>query len=233
MTSPALRVATWNINGGILSNGASRTRLSANPVEEIASTLSSYGPDIVALQEVPFSPRERLSETFTARVARLARYQTVVNWPMSPSHLPSSELLGIAILSNLALRDESRFKLPNPGLHNIEDNGKLLTSHDKGLLLVDTEFSSRDAVFASCHLLPLRQFGGDPFEERFRYLWDAVSKCLDPLVSRPSIVCGDFNTGNLERLLPKVVAHGKFSALVQSPTRGTGQQHDNVLVTSH
>lgn len=232
MSLPYLRVATWNINGGILEPTNSSER-HFSPEQEIARTLAAHEAELVALQEVPYYPQERLPGRFVSTVAQLAGYPFVTDWPLSPSHHPSSEAIGIAVLSRYKTSATSQLQLPNPRLED-EDDGSVLKSHDKGVLYVRVDTPHGVVTFASCHLLPLSDvFRRNPFEPRFAPIWTALSQSLEPLLSEPSLVCGDFNTDRLPDLMPRVIGEGKFRPLLSVPTRDTGDTDDNILVSPH
>ncbi len=227
-----LRVASWNVHCGVLRTPEGESVPTPDVARNIVSTLVEADADIVALQEVLFTDVDN-GKSFVPNIAELADYPFWYAEPSSPSHLHPGRRywMGTAILSRLPLGETCKYKTPNPVIERTLSDGAVISSHDKGFIRASCRHPSFLVNFLSGHLTPFHVFARDARDVEFGYIWKFIDSMLNTFAGIPSIICADFNTNRLETFLPLTMIG--FRTAWNGPTRSTGEQHDEILLSEH
>ncbi|MEU4065569.1 endonuclease/exonuclease/phosphatase family protein [Streptomyces wedmorensis] len=128
MTPALLKLATWNIGGGI--PGESHQHDGIPSLGHYASVLEAHAPDVVCLQEAHDYHGRR--EDQATEPARRVGYPHVASFPVSVSHMARDASLALGILSRFPLDAVVFKRFPHPGLEGSGPGGGRWTLHDKG-----------------------------------------------------------------------------------------------------
>lgn len=221
-----LRLATWNIGGGRTepSPGAG---FGDEHLAYFADELARLDADVVCLQET-HAARAGADGQAESLATRLGLH--CFSRPCDTvhrSHLDATQLLCVAVLSRLPLRDARFERLPNPRLEAESSNGPPLVSHDKGFVAAGLEGID---LYAG-HMLPFELFARELTEPAFA----GIRTALEDLVlasDRPRVLAGDLNHPEPERWLPRLVSAGfqpAYRGVATEPVHG--RQIDHILVS--
>jgi endonuclease/exonuclease/phosphatase family metal-dependent hydrolase len=227
MSSPLVRVATWNIGGGIL--GDSHQRDQRPTPDYYASMLKKHSPDLVCLQEAhDYSGRV---EGQTEYLARRCGYPYAVSFPVSESHLLPDARLALGILSRFPVNSPEYRQFPNPGLLAMQSNGDRWDMADKGYVRAAIEFGSSTIGLINAHCFPFHYFGASAAEPRFAGIWDMLMRDMQGLLAgTAALVAGDLNHEPVQELLPAVLDPGPYQIAFQNtPTTARRGQQDYIL----
>jgi endonuclease/exonuclease/phosphatase family metal-dependent hydrolase len=190
-----LRVATWNIHEGLpVDDGVS----SAQALKQIAALVSDLEIDVLGLQEVNFGPSE-----YSAALATLTAETTlthVAHYILSESSFFPADRAGVAIASRYPLTNLQRIKFENPGL-TVRLEGKVISTHDKGMLSASVILPDRIVSAASLHAFPFHIFEHCASDSQFAALWEKLGNDLGGLGQGSTVICGDFNTDDRDLLI--------------------------------
>jgi len=227
MKPRVLKLATWNIGGGIL--GDSHQRRGSPSLDYFASVLKTNTPDIACLQEAHDYHGRR--EGQIEYLARLVGYPYRASFPVSESHLAPDASLALGILSRFPIRDVAYREFPNPRLEAVGPNGEPWLLHDKGYAVGSIETGCRTLGIVTGHCFPLHRFGASPVEPRFAPMWEMLAQDLRAVGSAGEAwVAMDMNYGRVGDLLGDVLRSGSyFSAFDGTPTTPDGVQCDHIL----
>lgn len=222
-----LKLATWNIGGGIL--GESHQENAEPSLDYHISVLESYQPDIVCLQEAHSYDGQR--EGQSEHIARHTGYPHVFSYPISPSHMDGSAYLTLAILSRYPIKDPTYKQFPNPGLTSTGPNGSKWVLFDKGYVESLIDLESRQFGLINAHCFPLHYFGASAIEPRFADMWEMLRADLVALNNvSPTVAAIDLNYEPIEELLGKVIGPQAYlNAFESTPTIPKGSQQDYIL----
>ncbi|WP_344981616.1 endonuclease/exonuclease/phosphatase family protein [Streptosporangium fragile] len=222
-----LKLATWNIGGGML--GRSHQRAGSPSLDYYASVLNTNLPDVVCLQEA--HDYDGLREGQTERLAALASYPYFASFPVSESHLAADANLALGVLSRFPIRDFTYRQFPNPKLEGVGPNDESWQLHDKGYAVGFTEVGDRTLALVTGHCFPLHRFGASPVEPRFAPMWQMLAQDLLTVGGTGEAWAAmDLNHGRVADLLGEVLRSGSyFSAFDGTPTTPKGAQWDHIL----
>jgi len=227
MKPTLLKLATWNIGGGILGESHQRDRIPS--LDYYASVLKEHLPDVVCLQEAHdyHGHREGQSEY----LARCAGYSHVASFPISESHMAENASLALGILSRFPIKDAVCKQFPNPRLQAAAPNGDQWKLHDKGYVVGSIDLGDRPLGFINGHCFPLHHFGASPTEPRFAQMWDMLTADLLAIGGAGAAFAAmDVNYGRIGELLVEALRPGNYlSAFEGTPTAPKGVQKDHIL----
>lgn len=222
--NPPMRIATWNVHCGLFEPPLQDSD------EYLAECLRAVSADIVCLQELALP--ERGKRAFAQQLAHRAGYGHVEVVALSRSHLTDA-LMGLAILSRRPLGAASGHILPNPMLVGTNRHGQPIVSHDKGLLRVEVDWHGVPVSILCAHLFPFHRFDVTPRAEVLDPAREAFQQQLAAATTRPSVICGDMNVGNIDDFLPRAREAFGLHSPIHGPTRPDGRAHDHILHSAH
>jgi endonuclease/exonuclease/phosphatase family protein len=227
LLSQSLKLATWNIGGGIL--GESHQRHCEPSPDYYVSVLRKHQPDVVCLQEVHSFAERR--EGQAAYLARSAGYPHFTYFRTSESHLVPGAWLGLGILSRYPLQDFTYREFPNPRLETVGPRGEPWQLHDKGYATGFVDLGGRTLGLVNGHCFPLHHFGASPAEPRFAKMWAMLTEDLLAAARSGLAFAGiDMNHERVEELLVNALGPGRYSnAFGGTPTTPRGNQWDYLL----
>ncbi|KOU21883.1 hypothetical protein ADK52_22610 [Streptomyces sp. WM6372] len=227
MRSIPLKLATWNIGGGIL--GESHQRGRSPSLDYHVSVLKEYLPDVVCLQEAHDYHGRRESQS--EYLARSAGYAYFASFPTSASHLAENASLALGILSRFPIKDAVYKTFPNPRLEASGPNGDEWRLHDKGYAVASVDLGDRKLGLINGHCFPLHRFGANSAEPRFAQMWDMLTEDLLAIGdSGTALAAMDLNHGQIGEVLAGVLRPGVYlNAFEGTPTTPKGVQKDFIL----
>ncbi|MBN6050707.1 endonuclease/exonuclease/phosphatase family protein, partial [Nonomuraea sp. RK-328] len=225
--SIAVKLATWNIGGGIL--GESHQKGGVPSLDYHASLLEEHAPDVVCLQEAHDYQSRRESQS--EYLAHRAGYRHVASFPISESHLEEDAHLALGILSRFPMRNMVCKKFPNPALEVIGPDGDRWRLHDKGYVAVTLDLGDRELALVNAHCFPLRRFGARPDEAWSAHVGDMLADDLIAIrAARPALAAMDLNHEPIQDLLMEALRPGGYiNALEKTATTPKGVQQDYIL----
>lgn len=203
-------VVTWNVHGGVSETGVGI---------DLASTIGSLTPDLVALQEFPMSNEDELR-----KVAEGLNLEYFAQW-----HIEPSDGTGLALLSRWPMRTIRRVSAAPPTRANLRENANI-KAHKKGALTAEIGRAAEPLLFASVHLFPFHLLDMPETNQRAHSIWADLSTRIAARSALPLVIAGDFNGPVSLRTSRR--AGGLTSCLGDVPTRPDGRSHDDVLVSS-
>jgi endonuclease/exonuclease/phosphatase family metal-dependent hydrolase len=222
-----LRIASWNIGGGIL--GDSHQRGGLPDLTYHIDLLKQHAPDVVCLQEAHSYVNGAPGQA--EHIAAAGGFQYVETFPMSESHLDDKAHLSLSVLSRLELQGTTYRAFENPGLSSIGPTGERWKLFDKGYMQTDLLHELGRIRIINAHCFPLHYFGASPTEPRFAHLWhDLCTALLSARMDAPTILAIDLNHEPVEELLGSVLGQDKYiNAFAATPTIPGGSQQDYIL----
>ena len=230
MRSPAhtLLVGSWNIREILPVGAQPESRRQA--CQEVVDTIRLTGMDILAIQELDFTSSGE-SRTLR-RIAEDTDLEYVAGFPLSPSSYFSTESAGVGIASRYPILDQTHTTFRNPHLA-ARINGRLLTTHEKGLLGALTADPDGNMFWVlSLHSVPYHVFQRHAIDVDFDPIWTDMALKIGAFADKPLIVCGDFNTSHRELLRDRSPVHSLLSGIVGGQATYNGMAADDILVTS-
>ncbi len=230
-----LRIATWNIGGGLVSTDRP-LQFDTEDLGYVAASLQALGCDIACLQEIqtPVNPAQARQAEQLARMIPMPYWFTVPYGPHCQSPFQEDQQLSLAILSHWEILSTRYELLPNPRLQVRVASGEVWTSHDKGFLSAQLAIGGARVAVVTGHTNPFELFGRQAHEAEFAPINRAMEELLLSTLNRPTLVTGDFNYDTVERLLPRVFQAGYRRALPPVATEPRyGHQRDHILVSPH
>lgn len=227
MRPTLLKLATWNIGGGILGESHQRDR--SPSLNYYVSVLKEHLPDVVCLQEAHDYHERR--EHQTEYLARRAGYPCFASFPISESHMAADASLALGILSRFPLEDFVFRKFPNPQLEAVGPNGESWRLHDKGYVVGSIDLGDRTLGLINGHCFPLQHFGASPVELRFAQMWAMLTQDLLAVGGAGAAWAAiDLNYDRARDLLDDVLrSRCYFEAFAGTPTTPGGAQRDHIL----
>ncbi|MFB7465167.1 endonuclease/exonuclease/phosphatase family protein [Streptomyces sp. NPDC056224] len=222
-----IKLATWNIGGGIL--GASHQRGGIPSPDYYASVLRQHAPDVVCLQEAHDYLGRRESQPHY--LARQAGYPHVVSFPTSASHLAGDASLTLAVLSRFPIGNAVYRQFPNPGRTGTGPGGEAWTLADKGYMITTVDVGGRQVGLINGHCFPLRYFGARATDPEFAGVWDMLARDMLALKeSGPAVVAVDLNHDPIEDVLNETLGRdGYINAFANTVTAAKGAKQDYIL----
>ena len=213
-----LRVATWNIHGGRDRNG--------KPFD-FENRISKISVDIVGLQELEVrrSPGCEVKDVDSLRSSGLEYSIAEV---FSDSPFDQSAGLAVALLGSTSFTNPIAAALPNPVRTMKIDP----TFHDKGIVISEITWMDSTIDIVSLHLFPFHRVGLNARDPRLRVVWDELDDLLKPRLNIPRIILGDFNTPYRSDLLRCIQLGELKSTFSDTPTRDSGDSHDDILASA-
>lgn len=219
-----MRLATWNIGGGFITQNQD-LNFDLENLDYFIEELAKITPDIVCLQET----HESEHSSQPRKIANALGFSSVVTEATAPSHIKDEERLCISILSRYPLKSSKFNMLPNPNLEFLWKGRKEL-SHDKGFTEAILNFDGHDIRVLSGHMVPFRKFGRDFMEDDFKHLREKIEEVILG-TSFPEVVGADMNWPDIYALIPKVFSSGYSFLLDDIPTTPKERKYDKILAS--
>lgn len=199
----AIRIASWNINGGKLTQLLSDDASHVNPEKYIGEQIKRANVDVACLQEVSFFDEEE--NKFISRISEASGLPYFEYFCVSRSHIFENAGLGLAILSRYKIENFSCIELLNPkGLYLIDKKGEKIKSHEKAFVKAEVEVNGSRISIANGHLTPFWLFNRQGTETMFRDLHIQIYEIFNSLESQPAIICADMNVENITESFPYI-----------------------------
>lgn len=234
-----ISIASWNINCGRFGGP---TEIDANSleagVEHLQSVLKQLSPDIVAIQELPYGPKEA---PFTdAALDGLGYHAHRRIEVVSPSPFSDEGRSAMAIVSRFEILESRLIPMPTPKMLFVGKDSVARPMHAKGLLYAKVRVSeTTPLVNVVCgHMPPFKSQRRAPGEPLFDELREALRRELEAVLREglPTVVCADLNMNSLQDMLPGFVDQHRLTDLIGVPTRwlnGQRERSDHLLTTTH
>lgn len=214
-----IRVVTWNIGGGYVSDDGHESYVYQN-VDYFSDLLSAVSADIICLQETHISIEIDQPKLIAEK---LGMY--VVSHGYDVSHLQAKCKLAVAILSRYALSGPEFFILPNPRMKLMCKESEVV-SHDKGFLVATASFNKQRYYIASGHLFPFHRFGLRFDNPQFIKIREQI-ECLFIETFANTLIGADMNSGDLRAALPILMQC--YAGTHFGSTRPDGRVTDHIL----
>ncbi|GHD48970.1 endonuclease/exonuclease/phosphatase family protein [Streptomyces mirabilis] len=227
MSLKHLKLATWNMGGGIL--GESHQRNGIPSLDYYAAVLNEHLPDVVCLQEAHEYHGRR--EGQVKYLAGCLEYPHFASFPISESHLADNASLALGILSRFPIRDAVYQQFPNPRLETVSPHGESWKLHDKGYVVGSIDLGDRTLGLVNGHCFPLQYFGVSPTDPMFTPMRAMLTEDLLAIGGAGMAFAAiDANHGRIGELLAGALRPGSYlSAFEGTPTTPTGVQKDHIL----
>ncbi|MEU4923143.1 endonuclease/exonuclease/phosphatase family protein [Streptomyces parvus] len=227
MRPTLLRIATWNMGGGIL--GESHQRDGIPSLDYYASVLADHRPDVLCLQEAHDYDGRRESQS--EYLARRLEYAHSLSFPLSVSHMAKDASLALGILSRFPIAKTVYKRFPRPQLVGTGPRGERWALHDKGYVVGSIALGDRMLGFVNGHCFPLRRFGASATEPAFAPVWAMLTADLLAVGGTGTAFAAlDANHGRIGEVLGDVLGPGHYrSAFEATPTTPGGGQKDHIL----
>lgn len=223
-----IKIATWNISGGVLSdvseNGyfdqEKKKRIDESFLNEIIEIINEEKIDIISFQEIITTE----DINYINKIKNNTNLKYSCYFELSECNLVKDTNCGIAILSKYPIIDIKKYKFKNPKLSKITSTGKVYFTYDKGCLLAKLLIDNREVCIITNHGFPFRRFNSTPEEniEVFRQFEEYILKFNN------SIVTGDFNAENILELMPKLKITKDI--VFDEITTSDGKKFDNIII---
>ena len=225
-----MKIATWNIGGGIL--GDSHQTDGFSQLEYHIDFIRRFDPDVICLQESHDYRSDKPSQT--KAIAGALGYAYSSSTPISKSHLDPDAFLALGILSKYPILQTEYTKFFNPGLTATGPSGQRWELFDKGFCLHEIDVLGRTVSVVNAHCFPLHYFDATPSEPRFSEIWQSLSVGLEQARKNPLAVAAiDLNSPDIRNLLPGQLEDGAYvSAIDNVPTTPKGIQQDYLLYSN-
>jgi endonuclease/exonuclease/phosphatase family metal-dependent hydrolase len=207
-----LRIGAWNVHEGVAEHRSA--------LDECAERILDERLDLLALQEVPFSPGSE-SSPFLSRLAMSTPLRHHAVRVLSPSWLVPGMRSGVAVASRFPIETVKGAVLPNPRLVH----GGFRT-FDKGSVTAVVKVGEHLVAMTSLHMPPFHRFGRRADNPEFGYIWDRLATQLEPEQGELAVIAGDFNTPNRHLLLRRIGVD--LHSSVSRPTHN-GTAVDDIL----
>ncbi|WP_405091657.1 endonuclease/exonuclease/phosphatase family protein [Micromonospora sp. NBC_01392] len=227
MVPTPLKVATWNIGGGIL--GESHQRGVSPSLDYYASFLVEHRPDVLCLQEAHDYHGRQVGQA--EYLAKCLGYPHFASFPTSASHMAENASLALGVVSRFPIDDAVYKQFPNPGLSIVRPDGQKWSLHDKGYVVARLDLDGQPLGLITGHCFPLHHFGISPTEPMFAQMWEMLrADLLTVGGAGPTVAAVDLNHARLTDILSEVLHSGHyFNAFDATPTTPFGMQKDYIL----
>jgi endonuclease/exonuclease/phosphatase family metal-dependent hydrolase len=227
MMPTPLKIATWNIGGGIL--GESHQQGVPPSLDYYASVLARHRPDVLCLQEAHDYHGRRTGQA--QYLADCLGYPYVASFPTSDSHMAENASLALGVVSRFPLRDAVYKQFPNPELTIVGPTGQQWRLHDKGYVVGRLDLGDRTLGLINGHCFPLHHFDISPTEPMFAPMWEMLRADLLSIGDDgPALAAVDLNHARPADLLAEVLGRGHYlTAFDGTPTTPVGMQSDFIL----
>lgn len=232
----AFTVVFGNITGGFVWAGKSYGEFvfSRASLREYTEHFHTLHPDILSLSEIHLEDTEGNSEMVRC-LSRDLQLPYTACFAQSPSHLDTSKLAGLAILSRFPILWQETFLLPNPRLEYDRPDGAHWVMFDKGAQRVSLALEDTRLELVNLHYFPFHHFGRQANEADFAHVRHELMSMLVGSRQAPVIVTGDFNNKgfSLSQGMPELFANDLFRETVVAETTVSGlqEQFDHILYT--
>lgn len=225
-----LKVASWNLNSGVLGNAGSRSFSKSKVSKCLQSSITQLGIDVIVMQEfpIPFSNPEE----FISVIRRNTQLSHVHYVAYANSHLVDGLRLGLVIASSAPLYEIDSATLNAPDIIIESDNLEPQKLHPRALIHAKTKFHDLSVSIATLHLPPFRAIRRDPGEKIFDEMRTAVENYTANL-SDSFIIAGDMNTSSLDHFITGFGKKYRCTDAISLPTRDDGVKTDCVYISTN
>ena len=223
-----LKIATFNISGGVYEDDQSVDYLDKSQFERIDARLhddiiriaNEEQLDVLCFQEIITTE----SFHYIDKIVAETELKYVSALELSPCNTLKDARCGIAILSKYPLTEEAKELITNPMLAKTTSSGKTYYTFDKGYQIVTIELGDQSIRLFNHHNFPFRRFNSTPEAN------PTVFAEVDGVIASytPDIVAGDFNAEAFLDLMPYLAEH--YTKTIDAGTTDDGKKFDNILV---
>lgn len=223
-----LKIATFNISGGVYEDDQSVDYLDKSQFERIDTRLhndivriaNEEQLDILCFQEIITTE----SFHYIDKILAETELKYTATLELSPCNTLKDARCGIAILSKYPLTEGAKELFTNPMLAKTTSSGNTYYTFDKGYQTVTVELGEKKITLLNHHNFPFRRFNSTPEAN------PAVFAEFDSKIAAltPDIVAGDFNAEAFLGLMPYLSDH--YVKTIDEGTTDDGKKFDNILV---
>lgn len=230
-----MRILSWNIGEAHVFDGRTEDGKSygGEDVEYFLNESEKVGARIISLQETP-DPFQEDEISFSEKLGEKSGYFVSGDFHYGKSHINPGNWHSLSILSKERMDNVQFHKLPNPGLRRHWENGDVWVTFDVGFLSCMTNVEGVKVRVLNCHLVPFHYFERDAMDPEFDFIRETVSNSILRYKDEPTLILGDFNYHDLDKMFPAVFREGNFFEVFteEETAPGRGQQ-DHILFSRH
>lgn len=231
-----MRIASWNIAGGRTITSQNSDALTVNNDREqigyFVKALCNTHPQVIALQEV-HKPLDASRLAQSDNIAEELGMQVTTAQSYGNSHIEQGQQLSLANLSEYPIKKTIFHLLPNPNLTVNRSDGQVWRTLDVGFLISDIDYQGETIRIANGHMIPLHYFDRNYLEPEFQPVRDDLTGLFTQIADVPTIIAGDFNYPDLNKLIPGVFANNLYLEAFREDTTPIKGQQDHVLLSQH
>jgi exonuclease III len=223
-----MRLITWNIGGGRRINSYSQWDYTNEDLQYFTDQINELDPDLVMLQETLTSPKRIQAE----QLSQMTGLSYSLNIAMSPDHINPEEYLSCSVISKKPLNDAINIIQPYPDFPLVFKDGHEANRFDKYFM----KFKIGGVTFINTQIQPLHYWGYKYMEGKGKDYASKLETSLTQILETPAIICGDFQFGELESVMPNLFKKlFLIEALPNEPTRiradGNNTRSDHILIS--
>lgn len=232
-----MKVATWNVGGCHLFNGESKDNTSVyNDLDlaYFANVIKTTNADCIGLQET-LTNTKNLNKNQMQDLAKILNYHWHTNRAciLKESHIEPSAFMSLGSLSKLPVIKTYYKILTNPNLKITRPNGEIWITLDSIFEVLEIQYKNHIINFANCHLIPLHYFNKNYQDKEFYNLISETELFFLQLSSKPTIVLGDFNFDDLQKIYPSIFKNNLYNETFKRDTTPYKGQQDHILYSNH
>lgn len=223
-----VKIATWNISGGVSKETDENIYFDQEKSSEIDETflndisriINEEKIDIICFQEIITTERIH----YIDKIVEKTNLKNSCSFELSECNLVKDANAGIAILSKYPINESSSKLFTNPKLSKTTSSGVTCSTYDKGCLVANIQAGDKSINVITNHGFPFRRFDSAPEAniDIFAEFYDIIRDYNEVVVT------GDFNAENIMKLLPN--ANERLAELFGEVTTTDGKRFDNILI---
>lgn len=223
-----LKIATWNISGGVSKDVSVEEYFDQDKSQEIDKTFLNEIIKIIKEKEIDIISFQEIITTMSIKyIETIAEKTDLKNYryfELSDCNLVENTKCGIVIMSKYSIIDDSKLLFTNPKLSKTTKTGSTYYTYDKGCLEVSVNVLGKQINVITNHGFPFRRFESDPIKHLniFKEFSDFILKYNNVIIT------GDFNAENVIELMPEI--NNKVSNTFGEVTTIDGKKFDDILL---
>jgi endonuclease/exonuclease/phosphatase family metal-dependent hydrolase len=228
MTKNTIKIATWNISGGVSKetdenlyfDQEKSSEIDETFLNDISKIINEEKIDIICFQDIITTKRIQ----YIDKLVKNTNLKNSCFFELSDCNLVKDTMAGIAILSKYKINESNNQLFINPKLSKTTSSGAVYGTYDKGCLTANIQVGDKTINVITNHGFPFRRFDSTPeaHMDIFADFYKTICNYKDVIVT------GDFNAENIMKLLPN--AEEKLTELFGEITTTDGKKFDNILI---
>lgn len=230
-----MKILSWNIGGAHVLSESLKDEIvyDKEDVGYFAEKMKDSDCEIIGLQEAHTSS-DKIERSHPEIFADYLKFNYFDSHAYGKSHIKAENYLSLCNISKHKITKTYFHKTPNPGLRIERPNGDIWVSFDVGFSISEIEYEDRKINFVNGHMVPFHYFKRDFTEMEFKPIRNDISQLFLELSEAPTLIVGDFNYNDLQKIIPAVFTNGRYKEPFVNieTTPGRGQQ-DHILYSAH